>query len=376
MISLVATPATPAVPVPSIVQPSSYQAFFGHLVAEVPRGTTRVVLLVDGHRFASRAVHSKHVAFRLELPLRDLELRLIAIGSTGRANRSSPVGPVFALPPAAAPRPVTGRQDRKLEQRITRLLRAFPGTAAAYVQDLVGGGRAAWNAREHFPAGSTLKLAIAVEALRSVRGPPARGSGFDALLRSMLIDSSNEAANQLEVAFGGSTSGGSARVNAMMRALGLVDSEMYGGYETGEDDAGRSVPSVVARLPVIVRGKYTTAADLARLLEYVYLAAAGRGPLTRHFRGAFSAAEARYLLYLLLHVADHGKLDRFLPHGTVVAHKAGWIATARHDNGIVFWREGAFVAAVMTYGQWVGTASDILAGKISRATLARLRAQG
>jgi beta-lactamase class A len=258
---------------------------------------------------------------------------------------------------------------------MTKLLRAFPRTAAAYVKNVVTGKGAAWNARARFPAGSTLKLAIAVEALRSLRGPPARGSSIDSLMRSMIVNSDNAAANQLEVAFGGSTSGGSARVNAMMRSLGLVDSEMYGGYSTENPRVAAPIPIRVDEQPSIAAGKYTTAADLGRLLHYVYLAAGGRGPLLSRYGGAFSPAEARYLLFLLVHVADGGKLDRFLRGSTTVAHKAGWIATARHDNGIVFWPAGAFVAAVMTYSPGgAGTSSDVLAGRIASVALARFQA--
>ena len=131
-------------------------------------------------------------------------------------------------------------------------------------------------------------------------------------MRAMIISSDNAAANQLEVAFGGSTSGGSARVNAMMRSLGLVDSEMYGGYATENPRASAAIPIRVDEQPSIQAGKYTTAADLGRLLQYVYLAAGGRGPLISTYGGSFSPAEARYLLYLLVHVTDGGKLDRYL----------------------------------------------------------------
>jgi hypothetical protein len=79
---------------------------------------------------------------------------------------------------------------------------------------------------------------------------------------------------------------------------------------------------------------------------------------------------------VLAGVADHGKLDRRVGRmrGIVVAHKAGWIDSARHDAGLVFWRGGVYVAAVMTYRSWgVGTASDVLAGDVSAAALARFR---
>ena len=51
--------------------------------------------------------------------------------------------------------------------------------------------------------------------------------------------SDNAAANELEVWLAGSTSAGSDRVNATMRALGLTDSLMYGGYETRRPAAAR-----------------------------------------------------------------------------------------------------------------------------------------
>lgn len=276
--------------------------------------------------------------------------------------------------PAGAPRRAGSRLDPTLQSRLVRLLRAYSGQAAAYVHNLRTGDGAAWNARARFPAGSTLKLAIAVEALRSTRGPPARGSTLDSLMRSMIEYSDNRAANAIEVAIAGSTSGGSARVNSMMRSLGLVDSEMYGGYELEERPvAARPIPIRADDPPSIPTGKYG-AADLGRLLADVHLAAGGTGPLIRRFGGAVTPAEARYLLYLLVHVADTGKLDRYLPAPATVAHKAGWIATARHDNGLVYWGGGGFVATVMTYDAGgAGTSSDVLAGRIARAALTRFQ---
>jgi hypothetical protein len=46
----------------------------------------------------------------------------------------------------------------------------------------------------------------------------------------------------------------------------------------------------------------------------------------------------------------------------------------RHDNGLVFWRGGVFLATVMTYHQGgVGVASDVLAGRVAAVALARFR---
>jgi hypothetical protein len=51
-----------------------------------------------------------------------------------------------------------------------------------------------------------------------------------------------------------------------------------------------------------------------------------------------------------------------------------WIATARHDAGLVYWPEGGHVAAVMTWSPGgAGPASDRLAGRVVRAALDRFR---
>jgi hypothetical protein len=156
---------------------------------------------------------------------------------------------------------------------------------------------------------------------------------------------------------------------------------MYGGYILGtsldgsREIASRGVPVSVVDQPAWGVGKATTAADLARLCRSIWLAGGGLGPLAGR-RSGVSPAEARYLLYVLAHVRDRGKLGRFVGRrpGTIVLHKAGWIDPARHDAGLVVWHGGIFVAAVMTYdGAGTGTRSDVLAGRVAQAALRRFR---
>ena len=238
------------------------------------------------------------------------------------------------------------RNDVLLQRTVQQLAQRFGSTSGIYVQDLTTGAGAAWNARATFPAASTLKLAIAVTALARTEGTPELGSTLDRLLRQMLTYSDNAAANGTEAYFGGSTSGGSALVNSLMRSVGLVDTEMYGGYEL--DALGRAaalalagsgaIPLRVDSQPYWGRGKKSSAYDLASLMRDVWLASGGRGPL-RAAQPGFTPADARYLLYLLAHVRDPGKIDREVGKlaGVRVLHKAGWINVARHDNGIVLW---------------------------------------
>ena len=360
----------PPLPVPAIVAPAPREVSFGLVAGTAPRGTRQIIVRVGNDVVAEAPLRGR--SFSLRVPMRTGVVRVRVTAVDGRNRRSTRVvDPVFALPPDAEPRQRSPMLDPVLGRTVRSLARRHGGTAGIYVQDLRTGRGAAWNARARFPAASTLKLAIAVTVLRSADGKPAERTRLARLLGHMLVDSDNAAANELEVWLAGSTSAGSARVNETMRALALHDSLMYGGYETRKSAAvAAPIPIGIESQPVFGLGKYTTAWDMARLARAVYLAAAGKGPLLRL---GVSGSEARYLLWLLAQVADRGKLDRFLGSGPVVMHKAGWLPRARHDNGIVAFHGGVFVASVMTWG--VG-AADELTGQVSLAALGRFQAVG
>ena len=161
--------------------------------------------------------------------------------------------------------------------------------------------------RSHHRRGRGLECLCALpggldaEAGHCGRGPrtlpvkPSPGSYADQLLRRAIVYSDNVAANALEVPSGGPTSGGSLRVNSLMRGLGLTDSEMYGGYIPGTLARRLPIPLRADESPYYGVGKHTSAYDLAQLFAYIHLAAAGKGRLARQHSG-FTTADARYLL--------------------------------------------------------------------------------
>jgi len=358
--------ALAALPPPAIVEPAPYEVSFGRVAGRLPSGARRIEVRADGRVLAVRRVRGRRFYLRVALPGREVTVR-VTVFDARRRRASATVPHVLGLPRAARPRGVGSRNDPALAGRLRALARGFSGVAGIYVQDLGTGAGASWNARARLTAASTLKVAIAVEALRTLRGKPALGSSADRLLRAAIERSDNAAANALEVIIAGSTSAGSHRVNALMRSLGLRDSEMYGGYE--RSTSGRKpIPRRVESQPSLGRGKYTTAYDMARLLTLVHLAAEGKGLLAERYGAQFTPADARYLLSLLARANDRGKLDRFLPRSALVAHKAGWLSHVRHDTGLVYWPGGVFVAAVLTYGRIAG--SDVLAGRVAQAALA------
>jgi hypothetical protein len=363
-----ALPPAPAQMV--LVAPAEREVSFGRIAGRLARDRWAVVVRVGGRTVAVRTVRGGSFDFVVSLPRREQTVRVSAYAAAGRSANAT-VAHVVGLPRSARPRAVGGERDVGIDLEVRKLAHGFRGTSAVFVEDLVTGRGAAWNARARFPAASTLKVAIAVELLRSYARKPAPRSHLDVLLRRMLIDSDNDAANEAEALFGGGR-----RVDELLQGVGVHDTWMGGGYVRGTS-ARAPIPLRVESQPSFACCKYTTAFDLARLLTDIHLAAGGGGPLIAHYGREFTASDARYLLYLLAHVRDRRKLGRFLAGGPyALLHKAGWISTARHDAGLVYWPGGVFVAAVMTWGSGVGTASDVLAARVVGATLKRLRQLG
>ena len=362
-----------------IERPAPYQVSYGMVEGRAPSGARRVIVRVDGTIVRALPLAGRRFTVDVPLPAREVKLRVETVGANGR-RAGSTVPHVFGLPRAARPRVRIPHLDAGLQADVRRLAVGFPGSSAAYVENLSTGAASAWNARATFPAASTLKLAIAVTVLARMQGSPPPGSALDGLLRKLLDLSDNEAANSLLTFMGGSTSAGGHLVDDLMRSIGLERTVMYGGYILGtelgasREVEGRGVPLNVLDQPYWGVGKATTALDLALLHRAVWLASAGLGPLGRSHSGV-SPPEARYLLYLLARAGDQRKLGRFVRlHGVTVLHKAGWIDAARHDAGLVVWHGGIFVAAVMTYrAEGAGARSDALAGRVAQTALRRFR---
>src|SRR4029453_3181690 len=171
---------------PAIYAPAPREVSFGRIEGRVARGTQEVRVRVDGRLVATKIVTRPRFALVVPLPARDVTIRISAIDRRGR-HASPLVDPVFALPhgvaPYSGPIPaLRGYEDAVLARTVRSLGRRFPGICGMFVQDLRTGAGAAWNARARFPAASTLKLAIAVELLRELRGVPPPGARLGAPL--------------------------------------------------------------------------------------------------------------------------------------------------------------------------------------------------
>jgi hypothetical protein len=164
-----------------IVQPAAYEVSYGLVTGWVAKGTQRIVILAGAQKLADARVAGRHFTVRVDLSPAGAR----AVGHGHRRWR------------AWLDEPRCQRLDPALAERIRGLVAGYGGTCAVFVENLTDGSGAAWNARARFPAASTLKLAIAATALARNDDDTGPGTLADSLLRRMLEDSDNDAADTL-----------------------------------------------------------------------------------------------------------------------------------------------------------------------------------
>jgi beta-lactamase class A len=327
-----APPPPPVMSVPAVS--------YGRIAVRLGAGTRRVEVQADGRITARRSVPPGPRRVSVPVPPGVMPVRVRAIGPGGA--RWSATIRVRALPPSArrAGR-LPGFVDRRLQADVDRLVGGAGAIAGVYVQHLITGCGASHNADARFPAASTLKAAILVDAIR--RG---RGRELAPLLDRMVIDSDDVAANRVLVALGrGSGEAGAASVTRTLGDLGLRRSLVRRPYII--EDARRPLPIVTTASPALFTNFITTPYELSRLMVAAHRGAIGRGGVARI--GIGKAAARAEILARLLDVRDRGKLVAGVPSRVPVAHKSGYTDEVAHDGGILYLRRGPVVATVMTW---------------------------
>lgn len=345
---------------------------FGSLAVRIGPRTTGVIVQANGRITARREVLPGPRRVAVPVPTGAIRVRVGASGS-GRTRWSRLVR-LRVLPPSSrrAGR-LPGRLDTRLQADLERLAAGMPAISGAYVQHLGSGCGAAVDAAAQFPAASTLKAAILVEAIRRWRGRPSDRQRR--LLDDMTINSHDRAANEVLLEIGdGSAEAGGARVTATLARLGLRRSLVRRGYIL--ENAGRPIPLEAGRRPALYTNFVTTPFELSALMVAIHRGALGRGGVAR--LGIDAATARRELMVRLLSVRDTSKIVAGLPAGTPVAHKTGYTEQVKHDAGVVYLRRGPIVVTAMTWS--AGGVSDArgnrFAADVARAAVVRLAAGG
>jgi beta-lactamase class A len=316
----------------ALVEPRPGEAFFGTVEARAPAGATAAAIRVDGRELGG-------------LPLAGGRARGLLVLDPGRhtveVRFATPRGTVvqrsagaWLLPSSGAVEPAEPAPDAAASARLRRAATGFGGLAALWRADVGSGLVAGANAEARFPAASTVKLGVLLATLARHAAPETSADAHD--LEAIGRWSSNLAANRLV-----RRTGGPGAAVAALRRAGARSSTYPGDYRPG---------TAVGEPPPVSR-RVTTAADLGAVLRTLHGGAVGQAESLR--RLGLTRHQARVGLRLLLDaepVRDaRGLLVDAVPAGTPVAHKPGWLTTARHDAGLVYGPSGPVVVVVLAW---------------------------
>lgn len=362
-----------APPPPVVLTPGTAM---GHAVVRVGADTTSLGIWIDGRFVRRMPVRRAPARLAVPLPVGFHTLRVRARGPRGVTW--APERPLWVLPAAAQrAKGIGGRVDVRLQRDLDRLTARVPAISGVYVQHLVTGCGAAVNAAARFPAASTLKAAILLDAERATGGSPS--PTLAGLLDQMIVESSDRAANSvLEIRGGGSGERGAQRVTDTLRAMGLRESLVRRPYiiETAARRRAPEIPLRASRQPALFTNFVSTPYELARIMVATHRGMRGAGPLPRI--GVSPRTIRIEVMPRLLRVRDRSKIVAGVPSGALVAHKTGYNTNVKHDVGIVYLPSGPVVVAALTWDAQAVTdaVGDRFIADVARSATTRLRRGG
>lgn len=237
-----------------------------------------------------------------------------------------------------------------LQDAIENQLASFEGFGSVYVLDLQTGEEVRINSDVAVSGLSILKIAIFVEAYRTLAQPP---NDYE---RQLFIDtataSSNHAANLLLHIIAGeeNTYAGAEALTEGMHEMGMVNSFMAIPYDAQVVPSRPSTYATPANERTDVNTNpdptmQTTAEDIGYLLGMLYYCARGEGGLLAIYPGEITQDECQAIVDLMVQNVE-GNLIRYgVPETTDVrvSHKHGWSFNEHGDAGIVYSPGGDYV---------------------------------
>jgi beta-lactamase class A len=261
-----------------------------------------------------------------------------------------------------------------LESRITPLVKDHKGKVAVAVKNLKTGESFYLSADDAMPTASLIKLPVMVEAywqaseekvkldtkvtLKKDDKVPgsgiltnhfSEGASFSLKdsVRLMIVFSDNTATNLVLDQIG------IPSTNERMAKLGFkntkINAKVFKGSTTSIDPAATKKFGLGS----------TSARDMVGLLELIEAGKVASPEACKEMLGHLRACE------------DKEKMTRYLPAGTVVAHKTGSVNAAKTDAGIIYLKSAPVALCVLTDEnqdqRWVtDNAAQVLIGKIAK----------
>jgi beta-lactamase class A len=270
--------------------------------------------------------------------------------------------------------PTGARAADSLEDRIAPLVKAHKGKVAVAVKHLMLGTEFYLNADEPMPTASLIKLPVMIETYSQAAEGKVKLDATLTLRKEDKVPGSGILTNhfsdgasfplrdgvRLMMAFSDNTATnlvldriGIASTNDRMAKLGLketrINAKVFKGSTTSIDPERTKKYGLGS----------TTAREMVQLLELLDAGKLGNAEATKEMIAHLKACD------------DKEKMTRFLPAGTVVAHKTGSVNASKTDAGIVYLKSGAVAICALTDGnedqRWVAdNAAQVLIGRIAK----------
>ncbi len=265
-------------------------------------------------------------------------------------------------------------QNESLDSRLLPLIDAHHGKVAVAVKNLETGEQLRHRADEPMPTASLIKLAVMIEVYQQAaegkislddmftltEADKVPGSGVLTSHFSPGATISQRDAVRLMIAYSDNTA-----TNLVLDKIGLPATaarmEAWGFPHTKiHSKVFRRETSVFSDRSRQFGLGSTTAGEMIGLLEEV------------HSGKRFGEKDRAAMIGHLKQCQDRDKFSRFLPPGTVVAHKTGSVDRTRTDAGILFTPRGPVALCVLTTDNEDTTWRTDNAGNLLCANIARV----
>ena len=217
-----------------------------------------------------------------------------------------------------------------LYDKIRNTVSSYNGTWSVYIGNL-STGQALIVGDRPMKSASVMKLFIMAAVYDQIdQGNLERTEETVSLLRSMIIDSSNEAANRLLLKLGdGSYAEGVAAVNRFVQLHGYSSgTHEYNGFQ---DSSSYVDPSHFNQI---------MAKDIGLLLSRIY------------YREFISRAVCNEIESMMLDQKTRYKIPKGIPEGILVGNKTGEMDSVQNDAAVIYGRDVDFVIVVLSMDVW------------------------
>ena len=324
-------PGAPATAYPTLTLPGPGEVFFERVEGRAPVTADKVLINVNGSRAGSARVAGGEFSVRVSVRSGPALVEALFVTADGTQVGAAVSRDAYALPQSATTRRAPLHNDRTLSTRLTAVGLGFDGYSSVHLERLSTGSVAGWNDDAQFPAASTVKLAVMIEAARRYGLAPSSPALYD--VQQAAAWSSNLAANRLfELIGDGNATKSRAVAESRLRRLGATSSTYPGEYRVGTSH------SASPRQPPLQTTRVTTARDLAAVMRAIHLSAVGdaSGLRATGLHPNTARAPLRTLLGSLPKGDNIGLVRPYLPPKTALAQKNGWLSDSRSTAAIIY----------------------------------------